>query len=66
MSFSQVRNLSDDNSNATLRAKQNMRGVVGVSRYEVEHLYKAPIMPAMFGKEGHEGLIGKEVSPNPD
>jgi hypothetical protein len=27
-----------------------MRGFVGVSKYEVEHLYKAPIMPAMLAR----------------
>jgi hypothetical protein len=27
-----------------------MRGFVGLSRYEVEHLYKAPMMPAMLAR----------------
>ncbi len=48
--FSQVHNSSEDNSNTTLRAKWNMRGFVGLSKYKMEHLYKEPKMPAMLAR----------------
>jgi len=48
LSFSQVRESSEDNSNATLRAKWNMRGLVGLSRCKMVHTYRDPKMPAML------------------